>query len=77
MEKNNMEWKFVISHYYTEEIYADSTVCYNDTYDSDKEALKWANKYTKENNLKGYLIRIYRRRRNSNNDWELYSRFGA
>lgn len=72
-----MEWKFVISHYYTEEIYADSTVCYNDTYDTDKKALEWANKYVKENNLKGYLIRIYRRNRNSDDAWELYSRFGA
>ena len=72
-----MEWKFIISHYYTNEIYADSTVCYNDVYDTDKEALEYANVYAKENNLKGYLIRIYRRKRNSDDSWELYSRYGA
>lgn len=74
MEENTMEWKFVISDYYTEEIYADSTTCYNDTYDTDKEALEWANKYAKENKLKDYLIRIYRRNRDSDDAWELYSR---
>lgn len=72
-----MEWKFIISDFYTNEIYADSTVCYNDTYDTDKEALGFANGYAKENNLKGYLIRIYRRNKNSDDAWELYSRFGA
>lgn len=70
-----MEWKFVISHYYTGEIFADSTNCYNATYNTNKEALNWANKYAKDNNLKCYLIRIYRK--DKNNAWELYARFGA
>lgn len=72
-----MEWKFIISHFYTNEIYADSTVCYNDTYETDKDALEWANKYANENGLKGYLIRIYRRIKDSGEVWELYSRYGA
>lgn len=71
-----MEWKFVISDCNTREIYADSTVCYNDTYVSDKEALEWANKYVEENKLKGYLICLYMRNDNSDG-WELYSRYGA
>ena len=43
-----MEWKFVISHYYTGEIFADSTNCYNATYNTNKEALNWANTFDKD-----------------------------
>lgn len=72
-----MEWKFVISHYETGTVFIDSTRCSNATYGSEKEALANANTYAKEHQLKGYLIRIYSRIVSSNNEWELYSRYGA
>lgn len=70
-----MEWKFVIHHFYTTEIHADSTICYNAVYNTEREGINQAKVYIKENNLKcDLLIRMYRRKRNSNDNWELYSR---
>lgn len=76
-----MEYRFTISEYgqnfETDKMYADSTVCYNDTYKTEKEALRYANIYIKEHSLKGYLIRIWNRKSNSDDEWELLSRYGA
>ena len=66
-----MEWMFIIRNYRTDEIYVNSAVCKNKTYETDKEALKWGVEYAKENSLKNYLICIYRRNKDSAETWDL------
>lgn len=72
METFTKDWKFVISKYDTSEIIIDSA----DTFVSEKDALSHANSFVKENAVKGFLIRIYKKTY-STYGWELYSRYGA
>ena len=72
-EKPIFEWKFTVSHFYTNYQYADSTICYQKTYEDNKKAYEEAKKYIEENNIDCYLIRIYRRTKFSNNKWQFFS----